>query len=102
MENGLGNNYLFSIYHFSLASEETKGRILEFFAPDLDKEGQEFKRYFICSFVDRACTACNTRHDLSHLKCCFPLNCHSTTADRFFVWAQVCNGSAMVHHHTHV
>jgi|EP00670_Eutreptiella_braarudii_P007589 hypothetical protein len=54
VENGLGNNYLFSIYHFSLASEETKGRILEFFAPDLDKEGQEFKRYM--SACTQVCT----------------------------------------------
>uniref|UniRef100_A0A7S1J1Z7 SET domain-containing protein n=1 Tax=Eutreptiella gymnastica TaxID=73025 RepID=A0A7S1J1Z7_9EUGL len=42
---GLGGNYLFSIYHFSKATEETKGRILEFFCPDLDKEGADYKRY---------------------------------------------------------
>ena len=42
---GLGGNYLFSIYYFSKATAETKGRILEFFCPDLDKEGADHKRY---------------------------------------------------------
>eukprot|EP00993_Chasmostoma_nieuportense_P000236 NODE_1218_length_1602_cov_37.968136_g1149_i0.p1 GENE.NODE_1218_length_1602_cov_37.968136_g1149_i0~~NODE_1218_length_1602_cov_37.968136_g1149_i0.p1 ORF type:complete len:515 (-),score=139.14 NODE_1218_length_1602_cov_37.968136_g1149_i0:56-1534(-) len=37
-DNGLGNNYLFPIYVYHNASEETRGRVMEFFCPELEDD----------------------------------------------------------------
>eukprot|EP00668_Euglena_longa_P020664 GGOE01025730.1.p1 GENE.GGOE01025730.1~~GGOE01025730.1.p1 ORF type:complete len:490 (+),score=150.60 GGOE01025730.1:41-1471(+) len=45
INNQLGENYLYSIECFYRVSEETRGRILEFFAPELDPADSEYVRY---------------------------------------------------------
>jgi len=52
VSHSLGNNYLFSLVYFLRADFETRGRILEFFCPDLGDENPEYLKYLeVCNDV---------------------------------------------------